>query len=203
MLKHLNTIQNPPGGWKFKEERSGITFPLDGSPIASLPSVMDQIEAHRMGTGGDLNPGWEDRVIDEMCKQNPSHKCIQDEERKPRRVNWRDVKRFLVVLDAHIQDGMKHVPQEEAQRRENICMRCPMRSAESFCWGCKGMGKLAEKVLQGKHTENAATVGSCYVCGCMLKAKVWFPLEVLKRDGLEYPSYCWMSNPTEQTHQKS
>lgn len=203
MQKPINTLQGPPGGWHHKE--NGIPFPLNGSKIASLISVLKEVENYRLATGGDLNPGWEDRLLDQMCRENPEYRCIEDGDRKPRNINFQDVKRFLHVMAYHVQNGLQHVSSEEAARRESICMRCPMRTQESFCFGCKGLGEKARQVTQGKETPNSQVLGSCHVCGCLLKAKVWFPLEVLKKDGLDYPAYCWMNgpNPTEPTPQSN
>lgn len=202
MLTIGETFATPPGGWRFTDPVSGMKFPVTTGSVATLRSILSEVATHRTATGGDLNPGWEERVVDLMCQQHPDYPCVHDVDPGMRSLRFSDVVRFLTVMAEHVSNGLETVSDEEANRRELICLRCPKRTSESFCAGCKSLKRTVESVVKHKQTKHAADIGSCHVCGCLLKVKLWMPLEVLGNDGLDYPPHCWLS-PTANQHQDS
>jgi hypothetical protein len=60
------------------------------------------------------------------------------------------------------------------------------------CWGCAGLLKQVTSFLQGgQGTTMDQALESCTVCKCVLRAKVWLPMDAIDNTGLEYPEHCW------------
>jgi len=190
MLKPKQPNHIPPGGWRYTERRTGIKFPVNGSQV-TLDWLITEVERHRVATGGDLSPGWRDRLLEEICQQNPSIPCGQDMAPINRALSKSDVRRFMSSMAKFVMNGAKLVDQGEADRRAAICAECPMRTRQTFCMGCMGLRAVNEALIGHREVSNASELGSCAVCGCVLKVKVWFPLESTDNEGLEYPPHCW------------
>lgn len=63
-------------GWTFREYATGNIFRSH-----ALSVLQDQTESHRFAVAGvngvevDLAYGWQDRFLDEVCRQNPTAPC--------------------------------------------------------------------------------------------------------------------------------
>lgn len=81
MLKFLSTMITPPSG-----DRKGWLYvqPETGMPMRSIQydDLLKQIRKHRQAYELDLSPGWEERVMAEMCLYNDSE-CDDPENPKP------------------------------------------------------------------------------------------------------------------------
>lgn len=94
--------------------------------------------------------------------------------------------------------GSPLVPQEEAERRAEICRRCvnnaPFVSPCGFL--CQQLTDLVQKVIGGAKTAYDEDLKSCAVCRCSLPAKVHVPLSILRQTEEPehqalFPEFCW------------
>ena len=60
----------PQKGWRYTQKETGVEF-----RIGSLNALKSQVEKHRSAMNLDLSHGWWDRVLDQICSQNPNVKC--------------------------------------------------------------------------------------------------------------------------------
>lgn len=74
------------------------------------------------------------------------------------------------------EDGM--VGDEEAERRAQICVKCPHNvfpdKGPFLAWS----DSLAEAATGGRRTASYDTLGSCEACQCPLRAKIWYKGEL-------------------------
>jgi len=169
---------------------------------------MDEIAIHRARNSLDLSPGWQDRVVSEMCAQNgwTGAVCFDREADASQGISSGDVKNFLNVLGNVLASGGSLVEQEEAERRAAICTECPQNIEVP---GCLGMcpGSVAKLLLrfaaafQGRtlQTSRDAELKSCGVCGCANAAQVHVSLETLARvrGDFVFPAPCWKKPESE------
>lgn len=83
------------------------------------------------------------------------------------------------------------VSQEEAERRADICSRCPMQISTSGCWGCKGIAGMLPAIAGARKTSFDGQLKACGVCGCYNAVAVHLPVEVQGSESLEFPEWCW------------
>lgn len=116
-----------------------------------------------------------------------------------------DIKRAAqgtaVVLD-WLQSGGAPVAQELANRRAETCVACP-RNVEGS-WYTVAPAELIRATLSARSDLKLATpsddrLKSCDVCKCLMRLKVWTPLEfILQRTKAEimaeFPQNCWIKN---------
>lgn len=110
-----------------------------------------------------------------------------------------------VVLD-WIQAGGDPVAQELAEKRAEICVACPKNVPGA--WYTEAPAELLKSAIQGwqalKHnpfefkTRQGDKVKSCDVCKCLMRLKVFTPLEHIiaktKPDIMaEFPANCWIA----------
>jgi hypothetical protein len=176
--------QGTPNEWRYVQPETGAVF-----HAFSYWELADKVRKHRAAMNLDLAKSWEDRFQDDLCRQNEEAPCHGrvDTKKDSRRLTLQDLRRFMSTISKW--DGTL-VAREEAERRAAICIACPKNQSVRGCWGCAGLLKEVVKFLQGKKgTTVDSALESCGVCGCVLRAKVWMPLDT--KDGLEYPSHCW------------
>lgn len=96
----------------------------------------------------------------------------------------------------------KPVSQEVADARAAICSKCPQNQPVSGCMPCnwKGLSALVKQLVGAKKTKSDALLKNCKACGCINKAQVWVPLDILQKhipskfDAL-LPDDCWKKQP--------
>lgn len=166
----------------------------------NLQELLRTIQRLRMAEGGDLNPGWHLRVQDDVCAQeHNSSLCIKVDDRESQQesvkyINRTDVQRFFNAVKGFIASGGELVEQDEADRRAQICLKCPSNVPIRGCMGCSGLIPKLLKLTKGASTEYDKELKGCGVCGCQLKAKVHLPTELSEDDDLEFPAHCWLSD---------
>jgi hypothetical protein len=108
----------------------------------------------------------------------------------------------ILALTEWLGAGGVPVPGEEAQRRADICLTCPLNRTDVNLWD-KVKGAVAESIrdqLEVKHqmeiyTHNETQLGICEACGCVLKLKVHVPLpHILNHtpDLQKFDKCCWI-----------
>lgn len=175
--------QGTTNEWRYVQPETALVF-----TAFSYWGLEEQVQKHRKAMGLDLSEGWKERFQDELCRQNETVPCIgRAPSEKSRTLTLQDLRRFMSAISNW---NGQLVPREEAERRAKICVGCPKNQSVRGCWGCAGLLKQVVGFLQGqKGTTVDSALESCGVCGCVLRAKVWMPLNT--EDGLEYPSHCW------------
>lgn len=196
MKKPTQTVETPPGGWKYTEPQTGVTI-THTNFRAFMAKIFEHREANELFTGS----GWKDDVLDLVCRQNPTTIC-HDEDKPERRMDLSDVRRFAITLSNWIGQGAQWVPQEEAERRATICSTgnngapCPRNKTINGCWGCKGALNWIVEMMGNRTTSRDADLQQCSACFCTLRAKCHIPLEVMlegQEPLADLPEYCWMA----------
>lgn len=109
-----------------------------------------------------------------------------------------------VLLDWEM-SGQPPVPQVVADSRAKICKGCKFNGAGDMTdWFTVPASELIRKRIVRLHgfallTEHDMEIGTCTLCWCPLKLKVWAPNDIVKKHLLpevkeQLPSYCWMKN---------
>jgi hypothetical protein len=83
------------------------------------------------------------------------------------------------------------VPQEEAERRAEICAKCPLQISTSGCWGCKGIAGMLPHIAGARKTSYDPQLKACGVCGCYNAVSVHLPVDAQQDATLDFPEYCW------------
>ena len=175
-----------PNEWKYVQPETGVVF-----TGFSYWQVCGAVREHRTAMNLDVAEGWEERFQNDLCQQNEQVPCKgRKVEPSKRRLTLDDVRRFFVTMTHWKGDT---VPQEEADRRAVICSTCPLNVTVKGCWGCAGLMKKVVELVGNKQTSRDSALESCKVCGCVLRAKVWLPLDAEVNAKLEYPPHCWQA----------
>ena len=173
-----------PIRWKEQGEQLIVRSFLD------LTKPVYQI---RNREGGDLRPAWQDRLASEFCTKHPILGC-REGDITVRKITLSDVAQFLRSMQKWKRLGGKFVPPALAEKRAAICAECPENVPIVGCFGCaNALPKILEMVKKVSTSKDAELDG-CGVCGCALKAKVHFPVDVMNnRDAKDFPDTgCWV-----------
>lgn len=194
MLRFTDPNTSPPGG-NYLYTQLETSYELK-SP--SLTALLKQIRAHRVANnipiGVAINQEIENACCKELLARYPNYNgCVDSNDQTPFRgkMNISHVFDFLKTAAVWLAKGAKFVDQAEANRRAEICLGCPKNSDIGNCIPC-GAGSLL-KSIKGGSTLLDDKLHVCGACGCYLPAKIWFPKEVMTREGVTYQvGRCWM-----------
>lgn len=113
----------------------------------------------------------------------------------------------LAVLTSWLGEGAKVVDKPTAEARSQVCLSCPMHtaahaleeSAANVVLGILRIKNQAELVLENEHR-----LAMCSVCGCVLRLKLWLPIDKIKLETSveEFNRLwknCWIKLETPQT----
>jgi len=181
-----NRSITPPGGWKYTQPESGAVFKSH-----DYRTWTSDILSHRKANGYAFGEEWEAELLDQACKENPNYgqsvcKRIMDTKIRPKkRPGFKEAIGFLRVLQSFVKSGGVYVDESIAAERAEICARCPHNQPQDFsCGSCASAIMSLLGWLMGKRTLPADyTLNSCNLCGCNLRAAIWFPVSAQK-DGL-------------------
>ena len=167
-------------------------------------TMLRRVIAYRQANGLPVGLGVREEVEAAACAKYASM-CYETDDRMPsqRRMDWTDVLAGTKVMIKFKLAGSPLVPQEEADRRSNICLVCPHNQVfTNPCGGvCGALKELVEGLVGAAKTPNDQNLHGCQVCGCYLSASVWLPLDIQtsvltedQRDQFRYAretSGCW------------
>lgn len=90
-------------------------------------------------------------------------------------------------------EGEPPVSLDEANRRADVCRMCPKNEPADGWWdgGLAARAALALKRKMKLKLEDEQELGVCNACGCILKLKVWVPMEVAARMPAEEKKRLW------------
>lgn len=94
--------------------------------------------------------------------------------------------------------GGDTVEPDQAQRRANICLTCPLNRVEGIV--APVIAEEIRRQLEIKHKLNLHVGGEtglkgCAACGCETRLKIWVPLDRIKPEGDEiekFDEHCWL-----------
>jgi hypothetical protein len=194
MLIWRNKTRTPLNGWRYLVPETGVlvTGPHWDTLLAN---VAKHLEANSLPT----DPHLERRIEEYMCKEIPDGcDSISTRDAKPKKMTVGDVLRFTAMIGADMLNGRERVDKEVANNRARICVGCPDNIDPAGCSTCNRgrMEKLIEKLTGAIATKHDARLKSCRHCGCINKAQVWFPLDILQKFtqadvNAALPSNCW------------
>lgn len=189
MLHPTNFVISPSGGYIWKD--ATLTSPIvENSPTVFLSKVYNRLVA----TGGFVGTGWEDKVWEQTCLNNPAMAC-REKGKPERHTTWQDVEQFGHTVSRFVEGGGVPVPQEEAERRATICASCPKN--KPLTGVCASCGKFAAWLLGIAvkwETTRDNDLFACGVCGCHLRLSVHVPLEAQQDERFnaeDFPLSCW------------
>lgn len=186
----------PPDGYRY-------VFPQTGHAVTGwnyndwLQAANNHLHANNMPIPEDLDA----QMQDQLCRTLPPGWCNYDDPKRPRpstSLTWNDVLIGVVTFTRWIAAGCKYVTQEEADRRALICSRCYLNVNVQGCSGCH---KAVQEIVRNKKSKHDASLRSCAVCKCFLRAKVHFLISTLDTDNpgaqVMYPEFCWLKKGSE------
>jgi hypothetical protein len=191
MLHWRTKNRTPAGGWRYFQQETDtmITGPhWDG--------LIVNVRNHRVANQLPIDPAFVQEIEDYMCAQfEDACKELADTKHS---IGLSDVMAFTAILAESILKGSPRVDEPEASRRANICVGCKDNVKPEGCKSCtkSNVEKLVLRLTNAQVTRHDAKLESCRHCGCLNRAQVWFPLDILQRhtrkvvhDAL--PSHCW------------
>lgn len=207
LLAVLRDVESPPGGWRYTVPQTGVTLT---APF--FKPLYLKVVAHMSANGIEVGDDFREIVEDGACKETrpPGSWCSK---RKPKPVAHGRPAALLIHVDRFLRSvwqalrDRKFVSREVAEKRMDICRRCPLRSdLPGGCQSCFSLVKAALKFvernpIQIEPDEDGIVRNACGACWCLLPAKVILPNSTLdKAEGSERPEYwegCWRNKPDE------
>lgn len=193
MLRLTDKQTTPPNGWRYRQRESGKLI-----TATSFMNLVAAVRQHRIANGYPIQMDMELEIEDGVCKEVPEVCKERPADLIPQRLTIANVVAFTMTLGESILKGNPRVDQEEADRRGSICAGCPANVKADGCGGCNSarLDQVISKVTKSGTTQFDSMLESCKFCGCLNRAQIWFPLEILQnhikpevRDAL--PEHCW------------
>jgi len=178
MIRFRTIHAIPPGG-VYEYELDGVLV-QDRSRFGISAKVRELRASKGLQTVGD---GF-DYVMDWMCPRLPDGFCSAPP--KLARLDVRLVKENTVRLF-----GARLVPSDEAERRLELCLRCPMHTRRGLCVDCTGLLEWMRRGMRGRGALPADQAsGTCLCDNVMAAAGASVAMRPLVADA-EYPAECW------------
>ena len=169
----------------------GRTYTGWGSDIFRLAIARAEAEGER------LEIGWEDELWSALQKKYPRYINSETVVDPPPVLSISSALSFIKFVARRGFDRSV-VSTQEADRRAEICARCPKAGVLVGCGSCRAAvravaGAPRKEYDFGKDKSGMKKVG-CSVCGCVLEVKVWLPGEYLEEEADKHDWWeeCWM-----------
>jgi hypothetical protein len=178
MRAHIITrINSPHGGAVYLKD------PLTGFEVMGTTFNMayDRLVNYRRANTIPIGLDFDDEIETQFCQRYPAECEVNKRTLGLSLVApglW-DVVRGSQLMLQHKIEGSQLVPQEEANRRAEICYKCPLRAQMTLpCARCTGVLESIVNVITGSHgTPFDEKLSCCSVCKCYISASVWLPLQ--------------------------
>jgi len=133
-------------------------------------------------------------VMDYMCPHLPNGFCTEPTKIKSAQVH--EVKQRTQTLF-----GMRLLPADEIQRREEICIACPKHQHRGFCPSCTGLHTWVKAGFGGHRPDipHDIACGACPEDNYLITASASVA-DLPETEGADYPENCWRRQPKEDTH---
>lgn len=205
MQKLRITYQVPPGGFRHRCKH------CTRAPITAMiwEDFLAGIRKHEENNQHPITPVEE--IENQLCELLPPGHCGYEDGSMPNshgcNVTGEEMlagARSLTKMAGEWISGWftgksVWVDQDEANKRANICARCPRNvpsSACASCWVVSTAKELLEAIRGKKSTELDPNLDQCCVCSCDCKTIVWVRKDILVShmtdDQIERsPKCCW------------
>lgn len=196
-LNDVNTV--PPGGYRFYISETNTWFA--GSSVHGL---CQSVARHRSANGlpGISEDALSDLIQDQLCRQLPPGICFDRQRGKiAPSLTLSAVKQGTKTIVDWWLHGKQKVDKAQANERARICATCYANVPPDDCTTCSQsvLREISEAVVNGEETDYDGYLKACAICSCQLRAKVWLPLDILKRNmpseqRARLPSHCWLAD---------
>lgn len=190
----------PPGGaWAYFDEALGRMFETYGM----LDDLHVQVRSAYAVNGREPPEDLEDKVLEYVCARAPEGFCIggdPDASRPRRMLTISSIRNFTTTLTTLVSAAARgeKIYNDDPNAAAEVCVGCPLNKKQ-YCSSCTGLESVARLLLRQKQTTPYdSQLGACEACGCMLRVKVHYSPEVLRRavlkaDEPRYPKeHCWI-----------
>lgn len=199
MLKFQDKLLTPPSGaYPYRRSESGMSFRQ-----VAFADLVKEVRDHCKANGFPIGPNFEAEVEDNSCRQLLStypnfEGCVGEDGSRPytegRKWHLADVRAFLNTMGRLATSDDKFVNQEEAERRAEICARCPQNIQMPECLACGGVTALVRTIKGNRHTSRDNDLKICGACGCDIQTKCHISRDIQMRDDVTWDSACWMKD---------
>jgi hypothetical protein len=186
MCGRYNTNKNFPRLYMWREHNERVT-------ARNMFELLRRLGSLREAYGGDLQPGWQDRVCNKICDDPKMKHLCSDTGDTERQITNADVLRFLATVTKWAASGGSIVDSETSERRAAICADCPENVPVRGCMGCSSAIPKIMTLMKGAITTRDDELQGCNVCGCQLRAKVHLPRDVMVDGDNTFPDHCWLN----------
>jgi hypothetical protein len=198
-LSLLDRHTTPHGGFTFRETRTRTTL-----TAPTLWYCAEAVIKHRKSNNlpfTDMETTMKE-IEEQLCAQAPPNTC-RDAEGQVKMtgsaLTFDTITRgAATLLDFFVKNGRKKVSMEQATERARVCGNCFANKKPEGCTSCASgwLRELANQITGGEDTPHDAVLHSCSYCGCLLRSKIWMPLDVLQahtpaEEFAALPEFCW------------
>ena len=190
----------PGGGWTFRQPQTNWTNPM---ALVGFKASVDAIRKHRLANpaitakhklatdptsiGDELETYTRARLgipAAPVSFFHPSNSRLPSRVLAAAAVIKRAAQGTGVVLD-WLTSGGPAVAQDIAEKRAAICVACPKNIEGS--WYTVAPANLIKSTLEARkdlrlETRSDGLLKSCDVCKCLMRLKVWVPLEYIVKN---------------------
>jgi len=205
MLKIRKMQMDPPSGWVYEVENGHVI------KAGTFDKLIALIQRHFEVNGYPIPDNLREVVEHEICMLNPQSICKGDGPTRffPSRRQVEEGTEKLLKVRREISEAGSNafVSQEEADRRAQLCVACPMKRNLWGCFVCDKLVKMVTKTYKRETSYDKLSYG-CGVCGCINSAQVWLEDFVLakvtpKETVCDYPQTgCWKRTALENYYGK-
>lgn len=189
----------PPGGVYFYDLEIPNSAPMRFESYKTISDLCWQIRSFCDVNHYPQVEHLEAKVLEYMCDNLPAGFCRESTASAKRILTLTQVKDItsLIFKRAFSRSPTKFLSTlEEADRRAKICSECPLND-RSRCTVCGGILSLVRKLVGSRETSYDPVLGTCSLCGCLLRAKVHVSSEALKASTTkpeeeDIPDFCWL-----------
>lgn len=155
-----------------------ITDPVTKVKVSgsNLKTVLRGVYDERRANGAPCGLDLEGEVEQWICQAYPSECQSVD----PKVFRHKPLAISHIVAGSRVMlsqwfNGRKVVAREEAERRAQICVNCPMNvKFEKPCGGlCPQLAEVVSGITGAQGTQYDWQLNSCAICKCFLQAAIW------------------------------
>jgi len=213
-MADLTRSQIPPKGWIFFQPQTGWRAP---TPVSSTFSqTVDLIIRHRLANKAitlkhklSTDPNAVGDELEAFTRKRLNLPAAPNPKFPPRlplshvaeaAADIKTAAQGTAVVMDWLSSGAPAVAQELANKRAEVCVKCVKNVPGS--WYTVGPAELIRATLSLREdkleTPHDNALQSCDVCKCLMRLKVWVPLDhIVKSSKPEilaaFPKWCWIA----------
>lgn len=189
----------PPGGVYFYELDVGGPAPVRFESHKTVRDLAWEITSYCEVNKITVPEHLEARIVEFMCENLPAGFCRNSPHNVRKYITISQVKDFttLIFKRAFSFSPTSFLASKElAESRAKTCSTCPLND-RSRCTVCGGLLSLIRKLVGRRETSYDPVLGTCNLCGCLLRVKVHVSSEALKSATQKppeenIPEFCWL-----------